>query len=160
MEGETFEPKVQTSTRMEAAMVGIAKCILIAECALIASVIGAGSCAAQEPNVAHVLAVRGTVVANSSGERTWLEVLDGIRQRTRIELTGDSELRICLYSTRTQITLKGPLRAEVWADTVTAENARAVQRSSTPCMAPGLASVPGGLISRTPIIKATPQPDR
>ena len=134
-------------------MVGIAKCTFIVKCVLIASVIAAGCCAAQEANVAHVLAIRGSVAANASGQRTRLEVLDGIRERTRIELTADSELRICLYSTRTQVTLKGPLRAEVWADGLTAENAGAVERSSTPCRAPGLASVPGGFMSRA-ILKA------
>jgi hypothetical protein len=130
-------------------MVRIAKHIFIAQCVLTASsVIAAGSCMAQEANVAHVLAVHGSVMANASGERAWLESLDGIRERTRIELMANSELRICHYPTRTQFTLKGPLRAEVWADAVTAENARAVERSSAPCMAPGLASVQGGHLSR------------
>jgi len=129
-------------------MVGIAKSAFVAKCVLTASVIGIGSCAAQEPTVAHVLAVNGSVTANASGERTWLEILDGIRERTRIELLGNSELRICHYSTRTQLILKGPVRAEVWADGVTAQNAKAVERSNAPCTAPGLASVQGGHLSR------------
>src|SRR5262249_47481759 len=98
--------------------------------------------------VAHVLAIHGSVVANVSGERTLIEVLDGIRDRTRLELMANSELRICHYPTRTQITLKGPLRAEVWADGLTAENPKAIERSRAPCMAPGLASVQGGHLSR------------
>ena len=129
-------------------MVRNAKRVFIAQCVLTASVIGADSCMAQEATVAHVLAVRGSVVAIASGERTWIENLDSIRERTRIELTANSELRICHYPTRTQFTLKGPLRAEVWADAVTAENARAVERSSAPCTAPGLASVLGGHLLR------------
>ena len=129
-------------------MVRITKCAFIANCALIASIIGIGNCAAQEANVAHVLAVHGFVSANSAGERIWLEILDGIRERTRIELLANSELRICHYSTRTQLTLKGPLRAEVWADGLTTENAKAVERSTAPCLAPGLASVQGGHLSR------------
>ena len=64
-------------------MARIAKSGFIVKCALIASVVGAGDCPAQEPNVAHVLAVRGSVIANASGERTQLEILDGIRERTR-----------------------------------------------------------------------------
>src|SRR5262249_51515328 len=93
-------------------------------------------------------AVRGLVVANVGGERTQLEILDGILERTRLELTANSELRICHYSTRTQITLKGPLRAEVWADDATAENARAVERSSAPCTAPDLTGAQNGHQSR------------
>jgi len=131
-------------------VVGIAKGAFRAKCALIASVIGIGDCAAQEAIVAHVLAVRGSVSASSAGERTLLEVLDSIRDRTRVELTADSELRLCHYSTRTQLTLKGPLRAEVWADGLTAENARAVERSNVACTAPGPSSVPGGHLSRGP----------
>jgi hypothetical protein len=130
-------------------MVQIAKCAFVAQCVLAASMIGIGNCSAQEATVAHVLAVNGSVTANASGERTWLETLDGIRERTRIELTANSELRICHYSTHTQITLKGPLRAEVWADGLTAENVKAVERSRTPCMVPGLASVQGGHLSRS-----------
>jgi hypothetical protein len=133
---------------MEVAMVGIAKSAFIAKCALIALVVGAGNCAAQEGTVAHVLAVNGAVTASASGERTWLAILDSIRERTRIELLGNSELRICHYSTRTQLILRGPLRAEVWADGLTAENAKAIERSNAPCMAPGLASVQGGHLSR------------
>ena len=129
-------------------MVRIAKRVFIVPCVLTASVIGADSCMAQEANVAHVLAVHGSVLAHASGERTRLEILDGIRERTRIELTANSELRICHYPTRTQITLKGPLRAEVWADGLTTENAKAVERSTAPCLAPGLASVQGGHLSR------------
>jgi hypothetical protein len=132
----------------EVAMVGIARGAFIAKWALIASAVGIGNCAAQEAIVAHVLAVRGSVSANSAGERLLLEVLDGIRERTRVELAANSELRICHYSTRTQLTLKGPLRAEVWADGLTAENAKAVERSNVPCMAPGLSGAPGGHISR------------
>jgi len=130
-------------------MVRIPKRVFIAQCILTGSVIAAGSCMAQEANVAHVLAVHGAVLANASGERARLEILDGIRERTRIELLANSELRICHYPTRTQFTLKGPLRAEVWADAVTAENASAVERSSAPCTAPGLASVPGGHLLRS-----------
>jgi len=130
-------------------MVRIAKCAFIVKCVLAASMIGIGNCAAQEAIVAHVLAVNGSVKANASGERTWVEILDGIRERTRLELLGNSELRICHHSTRTQLVLKGPLRAEVWADGLTAENAKAVERSSTPCLAPGLASVQGGHLSRS-----------
>lgn len=129
-------------------MVRIAKTGFIIKCGLIASMISAGDCAAQEANVAHVIAVRGSVKANVSGERTQLEILDGIRERTRLELTANSELSICHYPTRTQITLKGPLRAEVWADGLTADNAVAVERSSMPCSAPDLPSAPGGLILR------------
>ena len=130
-------------------MVRIAKTPFIVKCGLIASMISAGDCAAQEANVAHVTAVRGFVIANVSGERTQLlEILDGIRARTRIELRANSELSICHYPTRTQITLKGPLRAEVWAGSLTADNAGAVERSSTPCSAPELPSAPGGQLLR------------
>ena len=129
-------------------MVRIAKTAFVIKCSLIASMISARDCAAQEPNVAHVLAVRGSVIANTSGERTQLAILDGIRERTRLELTANSELSICHYPTRTQITLKGPLRAEVWGDGLTADNAGAVERSRAACSAPGLPSIPGGHLSR------------
>ena len=130
-------------------MVRIAKTASIIKCGLIASMISAGDCPAQEANVAHVIAVRGFVTANVAGEQTrLLDVLDGIRERTRIELRANSELSICHYPTRTQVTLKGPLHAEVWADSLTVDNAAAVARSSTPCAGPELPSRPGGQLFR------------
>lgn len=80
-------------------MVAIAKCAFIVKCALAGPVIGAGTCAAQEANVAYALAVRGSVMASAAGERTWPETLDGIRERTRVELTATAS---CASATTTR----------------------------------------------------------
>jgi hypothetical protein len=94
------------------------------------------------------MAVRGFVLASTQGQPAPLDVLEGIRDRTRLDLPANSELRICHYRTRTLLTLRGPLRAVVSANGLAVEDANAVTSTAETCAAPTLATVQGGLLSR------------
>lgn len=127
----------------------IANKAFVTKCVLALSVIlGAG--AAQSADVAHVLRVNGFALASSSGGPVPLDALDGIRDRTKVDVQANSELQLCHYVSRTLVTVKGPAIAMVSIDGLTAESGRAVQRSSEPCTAPQPASVQGGHLSRGP----------
>src|SRR6478609_2866954 len=97
--------------------------------ALVFSFMGAGPTrsAAQEAaaDVGYVEDVSGRVVAFALGKPTLLEALDVISDQTRLDLQANSELRICHYPTRQFLTLKGPLKASVSQDGVTADNNKA-----------------------------------
>jgi hypothetical protein len=84
----------------------------------------AGRSAAQESaaDVAYVMEVSGRAVASLQGRPSLLDTLDIIRDRTRLDLQANSELRLCHYQTHQLLTLKGPLRASVSSDGVMVEN--------------------------------------
>jgi hypothetical protein len=126
---------------------GIARTTLAA--AILGLGLGISGAAAQTTNVAHVVAVQGFVLAGSS-EPTQVEALDIIRDRTRLELRANSELRICHYQTRTALILRGPTRAEVSVSGLAVEDVRAVDSSREPCNQPAMATVQGGLMTRSP----------
>jgi hypothetical protein len=131
-------------------MVGIAKSVFIVKCAFVASLIGGGT-TARAGDVAHVMAVNGFVLAGTSGRQVALDVLDGIRDRTRVDVQANSEVQLCHYESRTLLTVKGPASATVSATGLTEESGNAVRRSSGPCAAPQAASVQGGHLSRAPV---------
>src|SRR5204863_9459985 len=60
----------------------------------------------------------------------------------------NSELRICHYPTRQLLTLKGPLRASISRDGVTAENSKTAVASAGTCAAPVVSTFQGGVVSR------------
>jgi hypothetical protein len=110
---------------------------------------GAGPASAQDDaDVAYVEGVSGRVVALAEGKPTLLDALDVISDRTRLDLQANSELRICHYPTRQLLTLKGPLRASISRDGVTAENSKTAVASAGTCAAPVVSSFQGGVVSR------------
>lgn len=124
--------------------------------ALLLSAAGVGAAHAagqQDPaEVAYVEDVSGRVVAFANGKPTLLDALDVIDDRTRLDLQANSELRICHYPTLQLLTLKGPLRASISRDGVTAETGKAVATGS--CVAPVVSTFQGGLVSRGTGVKA------
>ena len=128
----------------------------ITRTALLVSTLGLGAgvstAAAQGAgsDVAHVLAVKGIVLATAQGQPAPLDILDVIRDRTRLDLPANSELHICHYRTRTLLTLRGPQRAVVSTNGLAVEDTNAVTNTAETCAAPTLATVQGGLLSRGP----------
>jgi hypothetical protein len=106
--------------------------------------------AAQEAaaDAGYVEAVSGPVVAFARGRPVLLHTLDVISDRTRLDLQANSELRICHYRTQRFLTLRGPSRATISADGVTAEAGKAIVASAEPCGAPAAPKLQGGLLSR------------
>src|SRR5262249_57070537 len=77
-----------------------------------------GSRAQDASEVAYVESVTGNVDAAAQGKPVLLDALDVIGDRTRLDLTANSELRLCHYQLRKLVSLKGPLRASVSASGV------------------------------------------
>src|SRR5262245_14769896 len=116
---------------------------------LTAACMGAPPAAAQDDgDVAYVEGISGRVVAMAEGKPTLLDALDVISDRTRLDLQANSELRICHYPTRQLLTLKGPLRASISRDGVTAENSKTAVASAGTCAAPVVSTFQGGVVSR------------
>jgi hypothetical protein len=109
-------------------------------------------------DVAYVEDVTGHVVALSQGKPILLNALDTISDRTRLDLQANSELRICHFPTRQFLTLKGPLKASVSQDGVTADNNKAMATATGRCVAPVVSTVQGGLVSRSAGVKAVSVP--
>jgi hypothetical protein len=132
----------------------------LAAIVLSAAVEGAVPTWAQQAmaDVAYVEDVSGQVVALSQGKPILLNALDTISDRTRLDLQANSELRICHFPTRQFLTLKGPLKASVSQDGVTADNNKATATSTGPCVAPVVSTVQGGLVSRSAGVKAVSVP--
>jgi hypothetical protein len=124
--------------------------------AVVLSLIGLGGAstishsAGQETgsDVAYVETVTGNVVAAAQGKPVLLDVLDTIGDRTRLDLTANSELRLCHYQLRKLVSLKGPLRASVSASGVTIESGKAVAPSAESCAVPVVSTLQGGFVSR------------
>jgi hypothetical protein len=106
-----------------------------------------------ELDVAYVEEVNGRVVAFSQGRPTLLEALDVINNGTRLDILGNSELRICHYRARQLLALKGPLTASISQDGVAVENSKAVVVVGT-CAEPAVSTFNGGTVSRSLV----PQP--
>jgi hypothetical protein len=107
---------------------------------------------AGDGDVAYVESVRGRVV--SSPQVTPLEILDIITDRTRLDLSANSELRICHYRMGKILALRGPLRASVSASGVTAENGKTLNATSETCATPVISTFQGGFITRSGLATA------
>ena len=83
----------------------------------LAGVFGFPPSAAQEaaPDVAHVAAVSGRVVALVRGTPSLLETADVISDRTRLDVLANSELQVCHYRMQRFVTMSGPARVTVSA---------------------------------------------
>jgi hypothetical protein len=99
--------------------------------------------------VAFVEEVSGHVVAFSQDRPRLLGALDTISHRTQLDLTANSELRVCHYQTGKIVSLKGPLRATVSRDGVTVESAGKTALAAVgPCAAPVASTFQGGIVTR------------
>ena len=94
--------------------------------------------ALQDTNVAFVEAVSGRVVVFAHGKPDLLANSDTITDRAQLDLQANSELRICHYRANRLLTLRGPSRAFVSADSVTDESGRAVNGTVGTCTPPGV----------------------
>ena len=92
----------------------------------------------QDTNVAFVEAVSGRVVVFAHGKPDLLANSDTITDRAQLDLQANSELRICHYRANRLLTLRGPSRAFVSADSVTDESGRAVSGTVGTCTPPGV----------------------
>ena len=92
----------------------------------------------QDTNVAFVEAVSGRVVVFAHGKPDLLANSDTITDRAQLDLQANSELRICHYRANRLLTLRGPSRAFVSADSVTDESGRAVNGTVGTCTPPGV----------------------
>ena len=101
--------------------------------------------APEASDVAFVQEASGRVVAFSQGKPILLEALDTIKDRTQVDLRANSELRICHYQLRQVLVLKGPVRASISRDSVTAENAKPILTYSGSCSAPIVSTYSGHL---------------
>ena len=115
--------------------------------------VGAGGSrgfAAQEAvEVAFVEDVSGQVVAFSQGKPTLLAPLDPINHRTQLDLTANSEVRVCHYQAGKIVSLKGPLRVTVSRDGVTAgSGGKTALGAAGPCAAPVASTSQGGIVTR------------
>ena len=133
-----------------------ARCI---SAVVLASAIGLslGISQASGAEVALVESVSGRVVAFAAGKPALLDALDVVSEGTQLDLQANSELRICHYPTRQLLALKGPLRASITRDGVTAENSKSVVAAGS-CVAPVLSTFQGGLVSRGTGVKTTNVP--
>ena len=104
--------------------------------------------APEASDVAFVQEASGRVVAFSQGKPILLEALDTIKDRTQVDLRANSELRICHYQLRQVLVLKGPVRASISRDSVTAENAKPILTYSGSCSAPIVSTYSGGVLAR------------
>jgi hypothetical protein len=106
--------------------------------------------AAQEADadVAYVEALRGRVVAFARGAPGLINSLDVISDRTRFDLLGESELRLCHYGLRRFVTMRGPARITVSADAIKVEAGRPVQVSQETCSVVRASNFQGGIVAR------------
>ena len=104
---------------------------------------------AGDDDVAYVESVRGRVVASAQEAPTPLDTLDIIGDRTRLDLSANSELRICHYRMGKILALRGPLRASVSVSGVTAENGKALNATSEACATPVISTFQGGFVTRS-----------
>src|SRR2546430_15880666 len=99
--------------------------------------------------VAFVEEVSGHVVALLQGKPTLLGALDTINHRTQLDLSPNSEVRLCHYQAGKIVSLKGPLRVTVSRDGVTvASGAKAAPATVGPCAAPVASTFQGGVVTR------------
>jgi hypothetical protein len=116
----------------------------------LAGVFSVSPSAAQEgaPDVAHVAAVSGRVVALVRGTPSLLDTADVISDRTRLDVLANSELQVCHYRMQRFVTMSGPARVTVSADGVTVESGKAAVISKETCAVPQASNFQGGVVTR------------
>ena len=104
---------------------------------------------AADADVAYVESVRGRVISSDREAPAPLDVLDIIGDQTRLDLSANSELRICHYRTGKILALRGPLRVSVAASGVTAESGKPIDATPETCAAPVVSTFQGGFVTRS-----------
>ncbi len=124
--------------------------------------VGASHSTAQEAtnDVAYVEAVSGRVVSSARASPVLLDALDLIADQSRLDLQANSELTLCHHRSQRLLTLKGPQRASVSTDGVTAPNGSAVGAQAGPCVPPVISRFQGGIVSRGVALPTTNVPLR
>jgi hypothetical protein len=113
--------------------------------------VNATPCTAQKSaaETAYVESVTGRAIAMVHGEPVVLDLLDTITDRTRVDLSADSKLRICHYKRQRIVALAGPQRVSVTSAGVTAESGKEIATSGERCLKPVVSSFQGGFVART-----------
>jgi len=116
----------------------------------LAGVFSVSLSAAQEgaPDVAHVAAVSGRVVALVRGTPTLLDTADVISDRTRLDVLANSELQVCHHRLKRFVTMSGPARVTVSVGGITVESGKAVTISKETCAVPQASNFQGGVVTR------------
>jgi hypothetical protein len=111
---------------------------------------GIAPAAAQgDPNeVAYVESVSGRVVALAGRKSQVLDVLDTIEEGAWLELSANSELRLCHYHTEKFLILQGPMRASISYEGVKATTGRGVSEAAGRCGEPIVSAFQGGIVAR------------
>jgi hypothetical protein len=117
---------------------------------VLAACSGASPAAAQQAatDVGHVEAVSGRVAAIAGGTRVLVSILDVVGDRTRFDLPAGSELRLCHHGMRRLLTMTGPARVTVSADSITVEAGKAVAVSHDTCVVAQASKFQGGFVAR------------
>src|SRR5262249_54089032 len=102
-------------------------------------------------DVAYVEAVSGRVVAAAArGTPVLVQSLDVISDQTRFDLLANSQLRLCHYHTRRFVTVTGPARVMVSADSLTIEAGKEAEVSQDGCGFALASKFQGGFVARGP----------
>ena len=104
----------------------------------------AGEPAIADNYVAYVEDIVGSVTSGSND----LNVLDPLENGAHISLGPGSQVRICHYTTRDFLTLKGPVQAVVSSEGVTTTAGKASAIASGRCALPVVSTVQGGVALR------------
>jgi hypothetical protein len=129
---------------------------------VLGATVGVSGATAQEAtnDVAYVEAVSGRVVSSARASPVLLDALDLIADQTRLDLQANSEVTLCHHRTQRLLTLKGPQRASVSTDGVTAPNGSAVGAQTGACVPPVISRFQGGIVSRGVALPTTNVPLR
>jgi hypothetical protein len=100
------------------------------------------------PEVAHVAAMSGRVVALVRGTPSLLDTADVISDRTRLDVLANSELQVCHHRLRRFVTMSGPARVTVSVGSITVESGKAVIISKETCAVPQASNFQGGVVTR------------
>jgi hypothetical protein len=124
----------------------------------LAGIFGVSPSAAQDapPDVAHVAAVSGRVVALVRGTPSLLDTADAIGDRARLDLMAHSELQVCHHRLRRFVTMSGPARVTISAGGITVESGKAVIISKVTCAVPQASNLQGGVVTRGASFKQSP----
>jgi hypothetical protein len=117
---------------------------------------GISPSAAQEAamsDIGYIEAVSGRVVALARGNPVLVDALDAISDRTRFDLLADSELRLCHYRIGRFVTMRGPARVTISADSVTVSAGKPVEVSQDTCAMVPASKFQGGLLTRGSVTK-------
>jgi hypothetical protein len=100
------------------------------------------------PEVAHVSAVSGRVVALVRGTPSLLDTADVTSDRTRLDMLANSELQVCHHRLRRFVAMSGSARVTVSVGGITVESGKAVIISKETCAVPEASNFQDGVVTR------------